>query len=154
MLDMQKQAQLKNAALKASGGSEVKLTVTVEADARCFTVPRLDQGDWDKTVAIVIDTDMKATEIAEIMNAAAAAAHALDDTRPATYFEEWSGENASTSSIGQTSLVQMLTKVEDYAAALTFSSGTSVCGYIIGTCALGHGRAKRSALSSAAAGCS
>ena len=52
--------------------------------------------------------------------------------------------------IGQTRLIEMLTKVEDYAAALTFSSGTSVCRLSIGTCALGHGRAKRSALSSAA----
>ena len=93
MLDMQRQAQLKNAALKAAGESEVKLTVTVEADVRRFTVPRLDQGDWDKTVAIVIDTDMKETEIAAMMNEAAAAAHALDNTRPAIYIEESSGEH-------------------------------------------------------------
>ena len=51
--------------------------------------------------------------------------------------------------IGQTSLVQMLTEVEDYAAALIESPETSVCGLSIDTCALSYGRAKRSALSSA-----
>ena len=92
MLDMQKQAGLRNVALKAAGAAEAKLAVTVEADVRRFTVPRLDQGDWDKTIAIVFDTDMTASDIATMMNAAAAAAHVLDDTRPASYFEEVAGE--------------------------------------------------------------
>ena len=44
--------------------------------------------------------------------------------------------------IGQISLVEMLTEVEDYAAALIESLETKVCRLSIGLCALSHQRGR------------
>ena len=81
MLDMLTQAEAVNAAARICGGTGKELKLTVEADNRRFTAPRLDQSEWDKSFALVFDTEFEKEEIANMMNDAATKAHEIDGIR-------------------------------------------------------------------------
>ena len=86
MLDLLTQAEAVNAAARICGGVGKELKLTVEMDNRRFTAPRLDQGEWDKSFAVVFDTEFMMEEIASMMNDAATKAHEADSTHPEAYF--------------------------------------------------------------------
>ena len=76
---------------KAHGASakivHLHAPVTVEAEVRRFTTPRLMQAEWQDTVAVCIDTDLEEEQLVVVLNDAASNAHQVDPTVPAQMFE-------------------------------------------------------------------
>eukprot|EP00966_Prymnesium_polylepis_P278711 6438796-Prymnesium_polylepis.1 len=72
---------------KVHGVSATISPVTVEAEIRRFTTPRLMQAEWQDTVAVCIDTDLEEEQLIRVLNDATSNAHQVDPTAPAQMFE-------------------------------------------------------------------